>query len=429
MIALDSLNERYFMSTDESVATFIQGEPLAVAVEAIEQELTRLWQAAAESSEEDESRAVMRACTLNVLAYSPNEGLYERAVNAIAEFTSRHPCRAIALLADRDAEKDELCAYLSAHCHLPVPKATKVCCEQITVAAKGRSINDIPGIVIPLILRDLPVVLWWQDDLPEEDPLFAQFIAASNHLIFDSADGHDVANVLARAHALCLNWKDGICGDLNWLRLSRYREAVAQFLDSPQAAPLRDHIQEVSIEVEAMTEDGAHRGDAHLAQPLLLLGWLANRLSWKLTEPLTTESVSQLSSLPVDRITEHQTNGITGQPANVFRTGWQGHGREVVGTIRVHQPEDKKPEISTSAGITAVRLQLRKDEASLHFSLQRDSNQPRATMRITQGEQVLTESAVPFPDFSLAELMAQELDRARRDQVYENALGVATQLI
>jgi glucose-6-phosphate dehydrogenase assembly protein OpcA len=457
------------MSIEKNVVAFLQGETIAVDAENIEKELAGLWQAATESQDES-GRVVKRACTLNLIVYSANEGMYERAANVLADpvLAMRHPCRAIALLADSEAAKEELAAYVSAprlsldtqikedRGHLPASgemhaKPEWVGCEQITVAAKGKAVREISRIAAPLVIRDLPAVLWWQDELPEEDLLFEQLLAVSSHLIFDSADCRDVGNVLSRARALCRSWKTstgeaGICGDLNWLRLSRYRDLLAQFFESAAVEPLLKNIATVNLEVAATEEAYTRGGDAYLGQPLLLLGWLASRLNWKLTEPLTADSggqVADLSAAPagLNEPTGERVSGPTGLQANIFRTTWQSNGHEVVGLIKINKIEHEAFDASAPAGITAINLRLEHNGESPSFSLQRSWNQQQATIRTEKAGRASTdtagmESTVPFADSSLAELIAQELDRmspqgpsSGRDQAYEDALSVATQLI
>jgi hypothetical protein len=184
-----------------------------------------------------------------------------------------------------------------------------------------------------------------------------------------------------------------------------------QALESAQVKPWLDHIDKISLDATMAIE-----GDAHFAQPLMLLGWLAKRLNLKLNEPLTPVAA--------------ETGGDSSD--RVFRTNWESNGREVIGAITLHKPVHESPE--TTAAITAMQLQFRQDNDMLVFSLLRDPTQPQAKIRVAKGEQALAESTVDFPEVSLAELAAQELDRAlsreaRRDEVYENALRFATQLI
>jgi glucose-6-phosphate dehydrogenase assembly protein OpcA len=382
------------MLTEELIAAFVKGESLPVEVDAIEKELAALWQAVAESKDEA-IRAVQRACRLNLLIYSPNEGAYERAATALPEIMRRHPSRVMALLADPEAENEELAAYISSPAISSGNRG-----EQITIAAKGNAVKNLPGIVPPLRIADVPMALWWLGDLPEDDPLFEALLAASQRLIFDSAFSLDVGNELSRARALSLTWKNGICSDLNWLRLARCHELMRQFLDSSEAAPMLSHIEKINFDVVA-----ANEGDAHFAQPFLMLGWLAGRLSLKLNEPLT----------PLGE--------------NIFQTSWQSTGREVIGAITLHKPAAEIDESPAPMGIIAAQMQFRQNNNAMAFELRRDSRQQQATIRVTEGGQTVSESSVGFPDLTLSELMAQALELANRDLAYENALRFATQLI
>ena len=403
------------MPTDEMIAKFFAGETIAVAVDAIEKEVISFWQTATEDKEKLPYEAV-REYQLNLLSYLPNEGLYERAVNTLTELTSSHPCRAIAMLADPEAEEDELTAYLSLYRHSPAAGDKTVCCEQITIAAKGKAVRQIPAVAVPLIVDELPVVLWWQDELREDDVVFEQLLTPSHHLIYDSADCRDVGNLLARARALCRQRQDLVCSDLNWLRLLRYIDSVKEFIDRPEMAPLLSHAETIKIEVAATAE-----GDAHFAQPLLLLGWLAHRLNWKLTEPLTAWSPEMGTNFPTD----------TSQPVegSLLRTSWQSNGHEIVALIHVQPVAASSAEFLMPAEVSAIDLAFRQDEKLSRFSWRRDADQPRATLQITQADQTTTETDIPFPTVTLPALMAQALERAGRDQTYEAALNIATQLI
>ncbi|MGH7602102.1 MAG: glucose-6-phosphate dehydrogenase assembly protein OpcA, partial [bacterium] len=313
----------------------------------------------------------------------------------LPDIARRHPARVIALIVEREAENEELAAYISSP---PISSGSRG--EQIIIAAKGNAAKNLAEITLRQRIADIPMALWWLGDLPEEDPLFEQLLAASQRLIFDSAFSLDVGNELSRARALSLTWKSGLGCDLNWLRLAWCHELMRQFLDSSEAAPMLSHVEKISFEVIAAAE-----GDAHFAQPFLMLGWLAGRLSLKLNEPLT----------PLGE--------------NVFQTSWQCGKREVIGTIALHKPTAEFDEASTPAGIMAVQMQFRQNGNTMAFELRRDPRQQQATIRVTKGGQVVSESSVSFSILVLAELMAQALELTDRDQAYENALRFATQLI
>jgi glucose-6-phosphate dehydrogenase assembly protein OpcA len=383
------------MLTDESVAAFIRGESCPVEIGAIQNELDKLWQGAAATSP-----AHTRACHFNLLVYSPNEGAYERAASALAELMRRQPCRAIALIAEPEAEDNEISAYVSAHVHERDGK--KAGCEQITIIARGNSGDRLHETATPLLAGNLPTTLWWQGDLVEENIVFEKLFAASRHVVFDSADGHDVGSTFSQARALNLHSQNGVCGDLNWLRLSRWRELFLEFMAS-SPAPL-EHVSEVHLEVFAVNE-----GDAHFAQPFLLLGWLAQRLNWKLNEPLTAEPAAG--------------------GENVFRTAWQSQDQEVIGKISLRKPEFESEAIMAPGGILAVKIRFQQNGAAAVFSTQRHLSQGQVAVRVTQGEQTLSEATSSFAEAATADLLAQEMARASREADYENALRFATQLI
>jgi hypothetical protein len=220
-----------------------------------------------------------------------------------------------------------------------------------------------------------------------------------------------VGNEFSRARALSVTWEAGFLGDLNWRRLARCRDLVAQALESAEVKPWLEHIEKISFDATMTIE-----GDAHLAQPSLLLGWLAKQLKLRLNEPLTPVAA--------------EAGGDSSDRA--FRTNWECNGREVIGAMTLHKPTTETSE--TAAGITALQLQFRQDDDTVVFSLRRDPTQPQAKIRVAKGEQTIAESTVDFPEIALAELAALELDRAlsseaRRDEAYENALRFATQLI
>ncbi len=391
------------MSSPHSADIFIQGEKLSVDVAAIEKELTTLWQEVAVDQgaehnadmQNENQRAVMRACTLNLVAIAYDDGAAEQAVEAIAEFTSRHPCRAIVTIVDAKAEKDGLTAYVSAHCHLPVAGAKQVCCEQISVIARGQAVQEVPGTVLPLLIGDLPVVLWWRHGLPQDSVIFERLLGASDHLIFDSATAQDLGVTFAIANALHSNWKFGFVIDLNWLRLAGWREMIAQFFELPDLADAVRGIARVIIVMARPAEE------LELSQPALLIGWLAAQLNWRLTEPFAAAE-----------------NGL--------RALWQAESGEIVTEIITEELSEP--------GLARVNLIAQHKQQQTEILISCLSVENSATLQATisgfgQRVQEAPAHVRPFNENTLAALMAHALDRNQRDEVYEKALRKATQLL
>lgn len=386
------------MSMDERVAAFLNGESLAVEVEAIETELAQLWKNAAEKS-------LARAGAATLLVYSPHEGAYENAASALAALAPRYAGRLIAMVAAPEADENTLSAHISAHFHEAEGRRTGS--EQITLFARGNTGDRLAETVTPLLVEKQPVVLWWQGELPEDDALFEKLLNASGYLIFDSSDGRDAGNTLSQARALSLSWKNGSAGDLNWLRLAPWRELIAKFMDSAPAAALRHQVAEVTLEVNAAAE-----GDAHFAKPFLLFGWLAGLLGWKLNEPLTP--------VPAEPATGN---------ASVYRTAWQNKEKETAGKIILRQPEADADPAGAAGAMTSIQILFQPSAEPVVVAMQRNLATGQVTIRIRKGEQTLSESTAAFPEATVAELLAQEMASEGRDLAYESALRFATQLI
>ncbi len=385
-------------------ANFIQGEKLPVDVAAIEKELTLLWQeVAVEQEAEDtraaapaEDRAVMRACALNLVVVAPDDQTIEQATTAIAEFTSRHPCRALTVVANAEAEQEQLSAYVSAHCHLPVAGARQVCCEQISIIARGPAVAQVPGTVLPLLIGDLPVVLWWMTGLPQEAMIFERLLNASDHLIFDSASATDLGVTFATANALNVIWKNGFLTDLNWLRLSSWRDMVAHVFDLPGVANCLQGIENVTMLV------GRSSNELELSQPALFSGWLAAQLNWRLVEPFVTVE-------------------------NGWRALWRSADREIC-------IETLAASAANETGLVGLHLRLNHEAQQRELSITRVLGDAGLTLEakltgFVERPQATPASLLRLNDATLAALMSRALDCDHHDEVYEKALRMATQLV
>jgi glucose-6-phosphate dehydrogenase assembly protein OpcA len=255
------------------------GEPRPANVADLEAELSALWRSAAEDPAA--KNAVTRACTLTLLIYAENDEAANEVSNLVAEVTRQNPCRTIIMMLEPEASPSGLEAWVSAHCHLPVAGEKQVCSEQITLRARGEAVQGLPSVVLPLTVSDLPIFLWWRAGDFSPPPYFAQILRVTQHVIVDTArfspSGTHLQDLAAWLHKFRIQLTD-----LNWSRITPWRELIAQGFDSPDRRPYLDRLSEVRIEYE---QDSA-RLVTQRAQGLLVTGWLASRLGW---EFLTSE--------------------------------------------------------------------------------------------------------------------------------------------
>ncbi len=271
------------------------GERVHIDVRAIERELNDLWKQLAEDADGEKQQAVTRTCVLNLIVVTGGGRAAEHATVTVARLTARHPNRAFVISAAPNAHKDLLDAWVQTHCQMPSPGRPQVCGEQITIEARGSAVDRVAGTLLPLLVPDVPVMLWWPHGEPAGDPRFLKFADIVDRVIVDSATFADPEAGLTRMVTL-LNHDSSVnsegaqgsanhdgrpssagttISDLSWSRLTPWRELIAQFFDAPALVPHLAEITRVTVDYAARAGATADR-----SQALLLVGWLAARLGW-----------------------------------------------------------------------------------------------------------------------------------------------------
>jgi glucose-6-phosphate dehydrogenase assembly protein OpcA len=255
------------------------GEPRAVpqgGMADLEAELSALWRSAAEDPAA--KNAVTRACTLTLLIYVESDEAAYEVNNLVAEVTRQNPCRAIIMMLEPEASPSGLEAWVSAHCHLPVAGEKQVCSEQITIRARGEAGQGLASVVLPLTVAGLPIFFWWRAGDFSPPPYFDEILRLTQHVIVDTArfspSGTHLLDLAAWLHKFAGRTQ---LTDLNWSRITPWRELIGQCFDAPDRRLYLDRLSEVRIEYE---QDSA-RLVTQRAQALLLTGWLASRLGWE----------------------------------------------------------------------------------------------------------------------------------------------------
>jgi glucose-6-phosphate dehydrogenase assembly protein OpcA len=344
-----------------TLETFTAGNETAVDVARIERQLHDLWQLAAES----EKGQITRASLFNLVAYTETDADRDHATEVISTLTSRHPCRAIVLLAKPSETVDELTASITAHCHLAGGGQKQVCCEQISMYASGKSVAHVAAAVLPLLESDLPAVLWWRGNLLERPDTFRRLSGVSDRILFDSSlwPVVDLAG-LARAIA------GKNCADLSWTRLGLWRRLAAEAFDEAHCCAILPAIRAVRVE--------HGRGEGARLRAVLLGCWFAAQAGWT---PAETRDRVELVAVDAEDaanvgILSFTMTGDCGE-VRVFKS----HG-ERTATAVVNVPD--------ACGLPRKRAFWPKDDASL-LSQELDRTAPHAVY-----ERTLRLAAVAF---------------------------------
>jgi glucose-6-phosphate dehydrogenase assembly protein OpcA len=268
---------------ENRVQTFVGGKPVGVDARTIERELTNLWAAASQGG--DSGLAVIRFCLMNLIAHAPDESRMGDMTQTVANIAAYYPSRTIMLLNQPGEGEDKIETSLAAHCRRPVGGGRPICGEQINITAHGPSAAaDLPGTVIPLLVSDLPVILWWPnwpqaaltEDYQVEQYPFGSLLASADELVVDSITFPHPLKDLARLAQLHRVDDPAVAiNDLNWIRLTSWRQLTAQIFDALYLRPFLNALTSVQVHYKRGP------GDANPNQALLLIGWLASRLNWQ----------------------------------------------------------------------------------------------------------------------------------------------------
>ena len=367
------------------------GEPRPANVADLEAELSALWRSAAEDPEA--KNAVTRACTLTLLIYvESDEAAYEMN-ELVAEVTRQNPCRAIIMVLEPQAAPSGLEAWVSAHCHLPVAGEKQVCSEQITIRARGEAGQGLASVVLPLTVSELPIFLWWRAGDFSLPPYFDEILRVTQHVIVDTARFSPGAAHLQDLAAWLRKFRIQLT-DLNWSRITPWRELIAQCFDSPDRRPYLDRLSEVRIEYE----QGSARLVTQRAQGLLLTGWLASRLGW---EFLKSEKREQA------------------QPRTFYFQSAAGQVKVQRNLKRVDNP----------CGV-CFTIELRAEGLSpARFSFTRGPDGKVVKTLAEVPGSLPAGRSVRLEVLNEAEILNEELKLGARDRLYEEALSVVARMI
>lgn len=326
-------------------------------IKTIERELNQLWR---DDASEGQKRTLMRACVINLLVYDEtgSEDLTE-----IIDITKHHPGRVLLMNTKPNSLSESLTAEVSSVCQFLPGRGKQICSEQIRVVAEGAAVRRLAAAVRPLLVSDLPVVLWWRG-VPSDMQPFTGLLDASDKVIIDTgylprptAYLPVIADIVANARV----------SDLTWSRLTSLRSHIAGLYDVPD---LRIYVRDISRVVIEYPSEASDR-ELPAPQPLLLLGWLAYRLGWGEPEVLGLRAGNTVVRM---RYKEREINAelapsfdMTGDDLRVTltmtdHTGWQ---EARIAVTRKYPAIETKLETPTICWLRDVARYERPSDATL----------------------------------------------------------------
>ena len=200
----------------------------------------------------DEAGAVNLGRVLTLVIAPESETLLEESIEAANAASHEHPSRVIVVTTgDADAAEARLDAQLRVG-------GDSGAGEVVVLRLSGPLAGHDGSVVIPFLLPDIPVVVWWPDvapAVPAQDPLGQLAIRR----ITDATNGVDP---LSAIRSRLPGYTPGDT-DLAWSRITYWRALLTSAIDQPPHEPISSAV------VSGLKDEPALD---------ILAGWLASRI-------------------------------------------------------------------------------------------------------------------------------------------------------
>ncbi|NED93380.1 glucose-6-phosphate dehydrogenase assembly protein OpcA [Streptomyces sp. SID11233] len=191
---------------------------------------------------------------LTLVIVTDEENAYD-ALKAASDSSREHPSRIIAVIKrvsrSPRARRD---ARLDAEVRVGSDSGSG---ETVVLRLHGELANHAQSVVLPLLLPDAPVVLWWPQDAPADPAKDALGALAQRRITDTYSAEHPIDELAVRA----ATYRPGDT-DLAWTRITPWRSMLAAALDQQPA-------EVISATVEGESDNPSCE---------LLAMWLADRL-------------------------------------------------------------------------------------------------------------------------------------------------------
>ncbi len=402
-----------------------------VRMENVEEELALLWKISADNMRIGQNTNV-RTSVLNLVVCAPDIESAKRVTTLLRDLSSTHLARVTVLILDRNPDAPTMInSWVTLRCFSVISDIMRHCFEQTTLLATGGAARSISNILQPLLKPQLPVYLWWVGDPPDNDIIFNSLVELSDRVIVDSTtffnpeqDIHTLA-LLLQAAPNCAH------SDLNWGRLTPWRQLIIQFFDVTEYRPYLAGVTSIEIEHAAAplaTPTLSEAGDVspNPASALLLAGWLKARLGWTLSAN-TTSNVHDTASGTYHWRMEYTTSPRITTPLGSTRAR---SGKLIAAQVA---SIDIRPQVQSRirpGSICLVRLTSSVEGQQATFTINREGDPDHVLTSVELSHGVRPQRTVSLASsHNEGELLHDELEIMGHDRLFEQTLQEVADLL
>ncbi len=415
--------------TKEATSNLGERSPWAgklVRLEQVEEELVFLWQMSADNMRTGQNIDV-RTSVLNLVICAPDIESARRASAMLRELSSTHLGRVIVMIIDdRTDLPPAVSSWVTLRCFSVISDLMRHCFEQITVLVTGSAISSSAYILQPLLKPDLPVYLWWLGDPPANPAsFFNDLIELSTRVIVDSTSFFNPEQDILALASLSQAFPDSAISDLNWGRITPWRELVAQFFDVMDYRPYLAGVNAIEIEhaaapLAAQTLNEQGEVSPNPARALLLAGWLKAGLGWSIISGSTIAQHDTASG------TYHWQLERAISPYTTPRVLDLASGNRAKPTSAQVATIDIRPQVLSDmrpGSLSLVRLTSAVEGRQATFTISRESDPNYVLTSVELSHETRPQRTVRLAATRKeSELFNEELEITGHDHLFEQAL-------
>lgn len=391
-----------------------------VRMEEVEDVLSSLWRMSADNLRIGANLSV-RTSVLNLIICAPDVETAQQVSIILRKLSSTHLSRVVILILDSSENRpNAITAWVTLRCFSVISDLMRHCFEQTTMLASGSSIRFVANIIQPLLKPDLPVYLWWLGDPPDQnDPTFAGLVDLSNRIIVDSTSFFSPEQDIRTLATLFQASPESALSDLNWGRLTPWRQLTIQFFDVPEYRPYLAGVDSIEIEhavaplaVPMRTEQGDVSPNPTRA--LLLAGWLKARLGWT----MVSKEYLDTASGTYHWIMERTANLRTTRSLTPIRSKTGKLGNIASISIRPRVQTEMRP-----GSICLVRLVSKMENKQATFTISREDDLNTVLTSVELSHETRPKRTVSLAaENNEGELLRDELEILGHDYLFEQTL-------
>ena len=359
----------------------------------IDDHLADLYRRTADAEGAGSSVPVVRTLLLNLIIYVSRSDAMAEAANDVAEVMGSHPCRAIIVSLDGPGSTKPA-ATVSAVCGITERGDRRLCGEIIELRAGGMG-DAIVGMVMPLLVPDVPVFVWAPGNAPCSREEFRAVADVADHVIIDSRGFADLRTGLESMPPLCTRpysppYEGGAGGgvqDLCWISLHPWRDLAAQHFDPPMARRYLARLTGIEVKFNP-----GERADAPPAAALLIASWLMECTGMDIACMEREES----GGFRIDARQDDRPVDIRLAPEDL------GYAPGTLNSVTIRGGDESGMASFVTHRVSDTRISATEECAGICFA----------------------PMVVEFPIQSAPSLVREALDTYGKDQVYEDAMAV-----